>query len=395
MRTFSAHYIFPANTPPLKNGIIKTTDDGTIVNIIDTHGKITETAQTEFFNGIIVPGFINTHCHLELSHLKGKISPHSGLPHFIKKLKDIRTAESSDMISAKIAFFDKLMWQNGIVAVGDVSNNSISFPIKKESKIHYHSFIEFFGLSPQNAHTIYNTANKKLKTLKLFNLTGNIVPHAPYSISPELFELFRQDTHLPNEIISIHFQETDSENSYFKYQTGSLFNLFQEWKLPYPFSPKYKTSIDYILQYLQATGRTTIFVHNTFADKEDIKKIKENTENPFLCLCPNSNLYIENKLPDISLLKNSGLPITIGTDSLASNKSLSILEEMKTLHINFPELNLEEIIRWATFNGAKSLKIEHQFGSLTKTLKPGINLIENLDMENLKLLPETTIRKLI
>jgi cytosine/adenosine deaminase-related metal-dependent hydrolase len=82
MRRLSAHYIFPVDTPPLKNGVIEIDDDGTILNIIDTHGKNKESAGTEFYNGILVPGFINTHCHLELSYLKGKITPQKGLASF-------------------------------------------------------------------------------------------------------------------------------------------------------------------------------------------------------------------------------------------------------------------------------------------------------------------------
>ena len=212
MRRLSAHYIFPVDTPPLKNGVIEIDDDGTILNIIDTHGKNKESAGTEFYNGILVPGFINTHCHLELSYLKGKITPQKGLASFIKELKNIRNDTPSETIAAKADFFDKLMWQNGIVAVGDISNDTVTYPLKKTSKIYYHSFIEFFGLVPENAKTTYLATKEKLKTLELFKLKGNLVPHAPYSIAPELFTFFKNDNHTPEEILSVHFQESKSEN---------------------------------------------------------------------------------------------------------------------------------------------------------------------------------------
>ena len=394
MRKLSAHYIFPVDGPPLRNGIVEIDDDGTIINIIDTQGDKKETANTEFYNGILVPGFINTHCHLELSYLKGKIPSGQGLANFIENLKNVRSNESPEIIAAKADFFDKLMWQNGIVAVGDISNDTVSFPIKKESKIYYHSFLEFFGLSPQSIEKIVTATKEKLHALKLFNLKGNLTPHAPYSIAPELFDKFKHDKHSPEEIISIHFQETGSENTYFNQQSGNLFDLFKKWGMLYPYNKRYPSSTDYILPYLP-TDLNTIFVHNTFATKDDILKIKEKIKNPFVCVCPGANLYIENRLPDISLLKNSEIPITLGTDSLASNHSLSILEEMKILQQNFPELNLNEVIRWATLNGAKALKIDNVFGSITTGKKSGINLVENLDLENLKLLPETIVRKLV
>ncbi|MCD6366270.1 MAG: amidohydrolase family protein [Bacteroidales bacterium] len=394
MRRLSAHYIFPVDRPPLKNGIVEVDDNGTILNIIDTKGKNKETASTEFYNGILIPGFINTHCHLELSYLKGKITPRQGLAKFIEDLKNVRAGESPEIIAAKADFFDKLMWQNGIVAVGDISNNTVSFPIKKKSKIHYHSFLEFFGLSTQNAEKVYAANREKLQALKLFDLKGNLTPHAPYSIAPTLFNKFKQDSHTPGEIISIHFQETGSENTYFNQQSGNIFDLFKKWEMPYPYKKPYSSSINFILSHLPP-DLNTIFVHNTFAAENDVLKIKETIKNPFFCLCPNANMYIENQLPDILLLKNSGIPLTLGTDSLASNHSLSILEEMKTLQQNLPELDLNEIIKWATLNGATALKIDNTFGSISENKKSGINLVENLDLENLRLLPGTIVRKLI
>jgi len=390
MRRLSANYIFPVDKPPIKNGIIEVEENGTIINVIDTQNK--ETAGTEFYNGILVPGFVNTHCHLELSYLKGKIPGHQKLAGFIESLKNIRSEESSEIIAAKADFFDKLMWQNGIVAVGDISNDTTTFPIKKESKIYYHTFIEFFGLIPEKAEKTYSAVKEKLNTLNLFKLNGNLVPHAPYSISPSLFNFYKTAIHAPTEIVSVHFQETESENTYFKHQTGDLFNLFKKWGMPFPFNSN--SSIDYLLENIPP-HLNTIFVHNTFAGADAINKIKTTDEHPFLCLCPNANLYIENQLPDIPLIQNSDIPITLGTDSLASNNSLSILEEMKTIQHHFPDIPFHEILNWATINGAGALKLDNNFGSITVGKKPGINLVENMDLKNLKLLPESIVRKLI
>ncbi len=390
MRRLSANYIFPVDKPPIKNGIIEVADNGTVINVIDAPSK--ETAGTEFYNGILVPGFVNTHCHLELSHLKGKIPKHQKLSGFIQALKNIRSEESPEIIAARADFFDKLMWQNGIVAVGDISNSTLTFPIKKESNIHYHTFIEFFGLIQEKPEVIYSAVKEKLNMLHLFKLNGNLTPHAPYSISPSLFNLYKTAIHTPTEILSVHFQETESEDAYFKYRTGNLFNLFKKWGMSYPF--KSNSSIDYLLENLPP-HLNTIFVHNTFAGTEAINKIKTTVDHPFLCLCPNANLYIENQLPDIPLLQASQIPITIGTDSLASNNNLSILEEMKTIQYHFPDIPFHEILTWATINGADALKLDNDFGSITIGKNPGINLVENMHLKNFKLLPETIVRKLI
>ena len=115
----------------------------------------------------------------------------------------------------------------------------------------------------------------------------------------------------------------------------------------------------------------------------------------YWCLCPNSNLYIEDKLPPLNLLIEKDCRIVIGTDSLASNKSISILEEIKTLQFSFPGLSLEELIKWATLNGAKALGEESSYGTIEKGKKPGLLLLQDIDLHKMKLLPESNITRLL
>jgi cytosine/adenosine deaminase-related metal-dependent hydrolase len=137
-----------------------------------------------------------------------------------------------------------------------------------------------------------------------------------------------------------------------------------------------------------------ILVHNTFVREEHIKKLKGRSDL-YWCLCPNSNLYIEQKMPPVDLLAGEGCKIVIGTDSLSSNSSLSILEELKTLQLYFPSISLETLIGWATINGAKALGEDIQFGSIEPGKKPGLVLLRNIDLVNQKLLPGTTVSRLV
>jgi len=137
-----------------------------------------------------------------------------------------------------------------------------------------------------------------------------------------------------------------------------------------------------------------ILVHNTFVRQEMIEKLKKRTDL-YWCLCPNSNLCIEQKMPPVSLLAEEGCNITIGTDSLSSNSSLSILAELKTIQKYFPEFSLETLIGWATINGAKALGEEAVFGSIEPGKKPGLVLLKNADLVNLRLLPITSVHRLI
>jgi len=140
-----------------------------------------------------------------------------------------------------------------------------------------------------------------------------------------------------------------------------------------------------------------LLVHNTFTEKSDLGELRKNRplENTWFALCPNSNLYIENQLPPIPLFQKEGLNICLGTDSLASNHQLSILAEMITIQQNFHEIELTELLTWATLNGAEALGINKDFGSFETGKKPGINLITGIDFKNMKLTKSSKVKRLI
>ncbi|MEI9958625.1 MAG: amidohydrolase family protein [Ferruginibacter sp.] len=156
------------------------------------------------------PGFINAHCHLELSHLKERIPEKTGLVDFVFKIITERHFETAEILAA-IETAENDMLQNGIVAVGDICNNSLTIAQKQKERLRYHNFIEVSGFVPQFAQDRFDKAKAIEAEYKsqIINHTSNITPHSPYSVSKELFELINNDT--PNKIISIHNQETLAE----------------------------------------------------------------------------------------------------------------------------------------------------------------------------------------
>ncbi|OZA56270.1 MAG: hypothetical protein B7X75_06570 [Sphingobacteriales bacterium 39-40-5] len=144
---------------------------------------------------------------------------------------------------------------------------------------------------------------------------------------------------------------------------------------------------------LFSAKQNTLLVHNTYTSREDLAAVTASGNDIYWCFCPNANLYIEGKLPDINQFLADDLKITIGTDSLASNDKLCILSELKVLKEYSPELPFSQTIRWATLNGAEFLGIDKRFGSIEKGKTPGLNLIQNAD--GLELTKHSTIRKLI
>lgn len=391
MKSFKADYVFPVNADPIKNGTVTVDDFGKIISVTgeDTSPGLNN-VPVEHLTGIICPGFINTHCHIELSHLKGKIGQRKGLVNFIKDVQKFRGADNGEIHDAALKADDE-MHQNGIVAVGDISNTNISIPVKAGSKLYYHSFIECFGFLPCQAANVFENALSLANEFK--PQSCSITPHAPYSVSKELFKLIRKYSEQGENLMSIHNQECEDENKFYRYKQGGFIDLYENFGIDISyFKPHARNSLQSTVPLL-TNKQNILMVHNTCTNLKDIYFIKRLDRKIHWCFCPNANLYIENMLPRIGLFMDRGFNITLGTDSLASNNSLCILSEMRTLQQNFPELSTAQLIEWGTINGARFLGIDEKRGTLDTGKMPGLNLITGLD--GLKITRESKVRRLI
>ena len=388
MKSFRADYVFPVYADPIKNGIVTVDDQGKIIAV--TNHNNPPDGPIEQLSGIICPGFVNTHCHVELSHLKDKIQPSRGLVSFIKDVQAFRKADDKQVLEA-IQKADEEMYANGIVAVGDISNSNLSIPVKAASKLYYHTFVETFGFLPQNAEEVFNKAVELLNEFK--PQSCSITPHAPYSVSKELFKLIRKHSDSGNNLISIHNQECEDENKFYRYKLGGFIELYEHFGMDIGhFKPQARNSLQSIIPLL-TNKQKVLLVHNTCTNLKDIYFIKRFDRKINWCFCPNANLYIENHLPKIQLFIDQGFNITLGTDSLASNSSLCILSEMRTIQKKFPAISTERLIEWATINGASFLGIDDEKGTLDAGKTPGLNLITGLD--GLTITPDTKVRRLV
>ncbi|MBS1646620.1 MAG: amidohydrolase family protein [Bacteroidetes bacterium] len=374
MRFLSADTIYPIHTAPLQNSVVVTKDDGTLLDIISNTDI--DALKIQHYKGSFCPGFVNAHCHLELSFMKGKIQTQTGLHHFIKEVEALKKPSDEEVEQALVQA-DQEMHANGIVAVGDISNTHHSFYCKAKSKIHYYTFIEVYAFDENRAEA---AMEKGLRLQQEWQQQSNnpcsIVPHAPYSASTKLLSLLAEQAQKNKTVLSIHNQETADENVFFLEKKGSILERLKSFHIPTEtWQAPGKTSLQATLPYLPKKNKVQL-VHNTYTSEEDIQFAKKNHPHLFWCLCPKANLYIENSLPPIPLLTKYNSTITLGTDSYASNNTLSIFEEIKSIKKHFPAISTQEVLTWATLNGAKMLGIDSVFGSLEKGKKPGINVID-------------------
>ena len=229
MRKISADYIFPVSSAPVKNGLVIVDDDGRIMEVISS-SQDHKGDEVEHYSGIIVPGFINAHCHLELSYLKNKISKGAGLDGFLQELEENRKKFSESEISEAALSAEREMIRNGIVAVGDISNSSDTFSLKENGDLLYHTFIELFGIHLSKAGKVYASGCKLADDLRSRGLSYSITPHAPYSLSAELLDLITSPLPGSKRLLSIHLAENPDEKEKLSKDTYYLAHLIRQQK---------------------------------------------------------------------------------------------------------------------------------------------------------------------
>ena len=383
-RKFRANKLFTGHKFLDNDAVLVTDENGSVQEIVSLEAA---GDAVESFNGILCPGFINTHCHLELSHMKGMIPPKSGMISFLLSVMKHRDIDKEIVLQA-MAEAESAMLDKGIVAVGDICNTTDTLALKKQGNLLYHNFIEALGFVGALADQRFEIAHKVfLQFASLYNIpaeSNSIVPHSPYSVSAELFQKI---VDFPgNHLLTIHNQESEEENEFFRDGSGDFLRLYKSMGIDISFHKgNKKTSLQNFANRFYR-NQSLILVHNVHTNKEDLEYIDLYSaikENLYFCLCPNANLYINERLPDLEMLVKYSSNIVIGTDSLASNHQLDILEELKTLQKEYPSIETVELLKWATINGANALQLSDVLGSFEPGKQPGIVLIRNADEDTL------------
>jgi cytosine/adenosine deaminase-related metal-dependent hydrolase len=362
MRFLTADYLYPLCTVPIKKGVLQVTDEGEILAVFE-HRSEAPQEKLEIFKGILCPGFVNVHCHLELSHLLGKAEKGKGFLDFVAAIQQ-RNECTKEEIQVAIEKAEQQMIANGIVAVGDICNTNDTLLQKQKANLEYYNFIETFAVHEDRIDAVFSQAMELREEFRNAGQQATIVPHAPYSVPPRLMCKIGTSFDEKDAILSIHNQETKEENELFIAKSGK----FSTWLKSINASSSIWLDRDKSTDILQELGDNKILlVHNTFTKKEEL------TGN-YYCTCPKANLYIENALPDYSIFDTDKL--CVGTDSLASNDSLSILEELLVVQEN-TNFDMNTLLKIASKNGAEALGFEN-LGTFEKGKIPGVNLVVEL-----------------
>lgn len=415
MRRIAADYLFTLaqlgkDLRPVKNGVVTVDQEGTVTEV----GQLTEDEATaaaagnlpgtEYHRGVLCPGFVNSHCHIELSHLKGAFREATGMSGFINQINALRDSVGKEGRAGAMAAEFENFRRQGVVAVSDISNCDESFALKEEyasgsMPVYFRTFVELFGTEPEDAADVLKSGKAIAEKAVNMGLDAAVTPHSCYTMSPELLEMTAAEA-LGSGYLSYHSQESGEEEEMIMHGSGALWDNYKGRNLSTP-PVTGTTALEYFLERLEKgcgefrggngkiKGKVNL-VHNVVISERSIEAAANVLEEPYFTICPLSNIFIHRALPPLDTMRAHNLDICLGTDSLSSNRVLSIAEEIKCLNANFPHIHLNEILVWACCNGARMLGLGDRLGSIEPGKRPGIVLMTGVDCgDRFRLSPES------
>ena len=379
IRRIAASYVYTLGAGTIKNGFVEYDDaDGTIIST----GECSE--GDDIISGALVPGFVNAHCHVELSHLHGKFRKGTGMAGFIDQINELRDwAGRETKIELTRRWMDK-MWNDGVSAMADISNDDSSFEVKKSHPLYTRTFLEVFGSEPEMCEGVMSDVMKLNGMASAYGIDAAPTPHSCYTMSPQLLSASAA-AGLESGFLSYHSQESQEEEDLLMTGTGAMYENRKRSGMSTP-PVTGESSLKYFLDRLAAAcpapyDQNILLVHNVCLKQDDIDALKKVMKNPFFAICPLSNIFIHNALPPVELMRKNGLAIAVGTDSLSSNDDLDMVKELACLHEAFPEVPMSEMLEWACLNGARFLGKEDELGSFAPGKRPGIVLVKDIDQD--------------
>ena len=391
MKRITAEYIYTLASEPIRNGFVEYEEDGTITAV----GQCED--GEEVMSGAIVPGFVNAHCHVELSHLHKKFRKGTGMAGFIDQINELRDWAGREVKQQLVQEWMDKMWNDGVSAMADISNDDSSFDIKKSHKMYTRTFLEVFGSEPEMCEGVMNDVTALKAVADEAGIDAAPTPHSCYTMSPQLLSASAA-AGLESGYISYHSQESQEEEDLLISGSGAMYENRKRSGMSTP-PVTGESSLKYFLDRLADVkpapyDENILLVHNVCLQQSDIDAVKQTMNNAYFAICPLSNIFIHNALPPIDLMRKNGLAIALGTDSLSSNDDLDVMKELVCLHENFPQVPMNELFTWASRNGARFLGKDNVLGSIAAGKRPGIVHVSGID-ENGCITAESRSKRII
>ncbi len=381
-----AKYILADPYTLLKNSALEITEGGLIAKIApwrELSGSPSHTI-ADWGAAIIMPGLINAHVHMELTSLCDTLTRFQPFTDWLSQLITQRRAWDLERLRSSIRQGIEKSLEAGTTTVGDISSSGVIRDFIRDIPLRQVVFEESIAFSPDLVSERVGDIHRILESTESGDLyRRGISPHAPYSVSGELYRRLAEMARNRGLSLATHIAETEAESQFLQTGTGEFRDFLQSMGiLTSDWVPPGLDPIPYLYS-LGVLGNKCLLIHCNYMDGDSITLVADSQSS--VVYCPRSHAFFRHRPHPIRNLLDAGINVALGTDSLASNRTLSMLDELRFLYKERNDLKPEEILRAATLNGAKALG----FGDRLGALKSG-NLA---DMTVLELSSDTEIKK--
>jgi aminodeoxyfutalosine deaminase len=393
MQIIAASHLLPITSAPIQGGAVAF-EDGVIkaVGSLDDLRRSIAAPVQEFPGYVLLPGLVNAHTHLELTHFKAwqlrkdlQYAPRTFVDWIIQVIKIKRTLQLEELTASLREGLD-ISLQAGTTMVGDILSDLRLLPAYCDTALSGRIYLEMIGQEPP--HIIDPEELQRHLNEVPDRFRAGVAPHAPFTVSADYFRSIMTAARSCGLPTTMHLAESREEMAFFHDSTGKIATglyPFVNWGAYLP--PPLRTTPVGWLDAAGAFGPDFLAVHSVHVNSSDARIIKES--GTAVVLCPRSNQRLDVGLAPIPLFKSLDIPMALGTDSLASNDSLSLWDEMRFLLELYPDLlTPADLLMMGTLSGARAIGRGAEAGSLEPGKRADFLLVEPLQPPFTANLPE-------
>jgi cytosine/adenosine deaminase-related metal-dependent hydrolase len=376
VRLYRARWVLPIATPPIPDGAVLLDDDDTIVAVGrgDELRRAHPAAVDLHADGILLPGLVNAHAHLELSALAARVPGGGGVAAWTRHVAIQLATVDKTTIDTAAAQAARDAVASGTAAIGDVGNGTAGYRARMPVALGGIFFHELVGSRETRTGDAVRDAAAERDAIVDDDRPHNVVaipaPHAPYSVGPALMRRIFAAAAGGMSPTSIHLAEDLDEILLLRDGTGAWPAILKGMGVDVADRVPHLGPVAYIDRLGAFAGPTPpLLVHMVHADADDRRRAR--AANATVVLCPRSNLHIGGRLPDVPALIEDRIRLAIGTDSLASVPDLSLWADIATLAQSFPTVPPSTWLNAATTGGATALGLTRH-GALAPGMRPGV-----------------------
>jgi 5-methylthioadenosine/S-adenosylhomocysteine deaminase len=359
------------NDAGIRDGAIAV-EQGRIVRV-GARADVQGTERVHYPGCAIIPGFVNTHTHLELTIFHGLLD-NLAFGDWIAKLVRIKYgALTREALQSSARLGAIQMLQAGITAVGEVMDVGTGWEAMQEFGLQGIAYQEVFGPAEAMATESLRGLETKVQGYRRQETATQrigISPHAPYTVSKTLYERardFAQSERLP---MTAHIAESHEETLFVRDGTGHFAEAHRKREIAV--TPRHLLPIAY-LDSVGLLRPEMLLVHAIETDDQDLQRIRDS--GSFIAHCPRSNAKLGHDVAHVAKMRQLGIPVSLGTDSTASNDSIDMFAEMR-LAATLQGLAADDVFRMATIEGARALRLGKDLGSLESKKRGDFAVIE-------------------